>query len=54
MRVTKEVSFTDVLFSRCKDDTERIEIIKNFYGVNNVEANIMLKKFEEASKNDRN
>lgn len=48
--MTKETTFTNIIFAKCKDDFDRIRVIMNVYDCNQLDANRILAKMKEEGK----
>ena len=50
MKISNNTTFANIIFVNCKDDFDRIRVIMNIYGCNQLDANRILAKMREDGK----
>lgn len=50
MKISNNTNFVNIIFAKCKDDFDRIQVIMNVYDCNQLDANRILAKMREEGK----
>lgn len=50
MKISNNTNFANIIFVNCNNDFDRIRVIMNVYGCNQLDANRILAKMREEGK----